>query len=84
MSAAVGVLARQHAVKQQRQLQARGLKLQSMSHREIIALADKYLADVSRRLNESALSLQVHARRGDSITTGIEDRDPIAVIAWYP
>jgi len=55
-----------------------------MSHREIIALADKYLADVSRRPNKSALSLQVHARRGDSITTGIEDRDPIAVIAWYP
>ena len=50
MSAAVGVLARQRAVKTaKRQLQARGLKLQSGSHGEIIALADKYLADVSRR-----------------------------------
>ena len=46
MSETVGVLARQRAVKAtKRQLQARGFKLQSVSHREIIALADKYLAE---------------------------------------
>ena len=39
------------------------------------------LIDVSRSLSKSALSLQVRAGRGDSITLGIENRDPITVIA---
>jgi hypothetical protein len=39
------------------------------------------LIDVSRRLGKSALSLQVRAGRGDSITLGIENRDLITVIA---
>ena len=38
------------------------------------------LIDVSRRLSKSALSLQVRAGRGDSITPGIENRDLITVI----
>ena len=38
------------------------------------------LIDVSRRLSKSALSLQVRAGRGDSITLGIENRDLIMVI----
>ncbi len=38
------------------------------------------LIDVSRRLSKSALSLQVRAGRGDSITLGIENRDLITVI----
>jgi hypothetical protein len=37
--------------------------------------------DVTRRLSKSALSLQVHAGRGDSITLGIENRDPITIVA---
>jgi hypothetical protein len=37
--------------------------------------------DVIRRLSKSALSLQVHAGRGDSITLGIENRHPITVVA---
>jgi hypothetical protein len=39
------------------------------------------LIDVSRRLSKSALSLQVRAGRGDSITLGIENRDLITVVA---
>src|SRR5271167_4962113 len=39
------------------------------------------LIDVSRSLSKSALSLQVRAGRGDSITPGIENRDLITVIA---
>ena len=39
------------------------------------------LIDVSRSLSKSALSLQVRAGRGDSITLGIENRDLITVIA---
>ena len=38
--------------------------------------------DVSRRLNESALSLQMHASRGDVISLGIENCDPITVVAF--
>ena len=38
------------------------------------------LIDVSRRLSKSALSLQVRAGRGDSITLGIENRNLITVI----
>lgn len=37
--------------------------------------------DVSRRLSKSALSLQVHAGRSDTITLGIENHDLITVIA---
>ena len=37
--------------------------------------------DESRRLSKSALSLQVRAGRGYSITLGIENRDLIMVIA---
>jgi hypothetical protein len=39
------------------------------------------VVDVSRRLSESALSLQVRAGRGDSITFGIENRDLITIVA---
>jgi len=39
------------------------------------------LIDVSRSLSKSALSLQVRAGRGDSITLGIENRDLITVVA---
>ena len=39
------------------------------------------LIDVSRSLSKTALSLQVRAGRGDSITLGIENRDLITVIA---
>jgi len=37
--------------------------------------------DESRRLSKSALSFQMLARRGDSIALGIENRDPITVVA---
>ena len=37
--------------------------------------------DVSRRLSKSALSLQMHARRGNSITLRIKNRDQITVVA---
>lgn len=46
MGAAVMVLARQRAIKAvKRQFQARGLRPDGTSHREIIAAADAYLAD---------------------------------------
>lgn len=38
--------------------------------------------DVSRRLGKSALSFQVHAGRGDTITLGIENCDLIMVVAF--
>jgi hypothetical protein len=38
------------------------------------------MIDVPRRLSKSALSLQVCAGRGDSITFGIENRDLITVV----
>ena len=38
--------------------------------------------DVTRRLSKSALSLQVRASRRDPIALGIENRDPITVIAF--
>jgi len=38
------------------------------------------MIDVPRRLGKSALSLQVRACRGDSITFGIENRDLITVV----
>jgi len=37
--------------------------------------------DVLRRLSKSPLSFQVHAGRGDPITLGIENRDPITAVA---
>jgi hypothetical protein len=40
----------------------------------------KKVIDVSRRLRKSALSLQVYAGRGDTITLGIENRDLITVV----
>jgi len=42
----------------------------------------KNLIDASRRLNKSALSLQVRASRRDPIALGIENRDPITVVAF--
>jgi hypothetical protein len=36
--------------------------------------------DILRRLGKSPLSFQVHAGRGDPITLGIENRDPITII----
>lgn len=36
--------------------------------------------DILRRLSKSPLSFQVHAGRGDPITLGIENRDPITII----
>ena len=46
MRAAVMVLARRNAIKAaKRQFMARGVKLQRMSHREISAAADEYLAN---------------------------------------
>ncbi len=46
----------------------------------VTSLREK-LIDVSRRLSKSALSLQVHGGRGDSITLRIENHDLITVIA---
>jgi hypothetical protein len=37
--------------------------------------------DISRRLSESALSLQVHSGWGDSLALGIENHDLITVVA---
>jgi hypothetical protein len=37
--------------------------------------------DVLRRLSKSALSFQVHPGRGNPITLGIENRDPITAVA---
>jgi len=46
MSAAVMVLARQRAIKgAKRQLQAKGMKPQYMAQREIVAVANEYLAN---------------------------------------
>ena len=42
----------------------------------------KKLIDAARRLSKSALSLQVRASRRDPIALGIENRDPITVIAF--
>jgi len=41
----------------------------------------KKLIDAARRLSKSALSLQVRAGRRDPIALGIENRDPITVVA---
>ena len=41
----------------------------------------KKLIDAARRLSKSALSLQVRAGRRDPIALGIENRDPIRVVA---
>ena len=41
----------------------------------------KKLIDAARRLSKSALSLQVRASRRDPIALGIENRDPITVVA---
>jgi hypothetical protein len=46
MSVAVMVLARRSAIKAvKRQFQAKGVKLQRMAHREIVAAANDYLAE---------------------------------------
>ena len=39
------------------------------------------LIDAARRLSKSALSLQVRAGRRDPIALGIENRDPITIVA---
>jgi hypothetical protein len=39
------------------------------------------VVDVLRRLSKSALSFQVHPGRGNPITLGIENRDPITAVA---
>ncbi len=41
----------------------------------------KKLIDAARRFSKSALSLQVRASRRDPIAFGIENRDPITVVA---
>jgi hypothetical protein len=41
----------------------------------------KKLIDAARRLRKGALSLQVRAGRRDAIALGIENRDPITVVA---
>jgi hypothetical protein len=41
----------------------------------------KKLIDAARRLSKSALSLQMRAGRRDPVAVGIENRDPITVIA---
>lgn len=44
-SAVIATLAKQAAIKAvKRQLQAQGIKLTNMSHREIVILAEEYLA----------------------------------------
>src|SRR6516162_7698432 len=42
----------------------------------------KKLIDAARRLSKSALSLQVRVGRRDPIALGIENRDPITVVAF--
>ena len=37
--------------------------------------------DVSCRLAQSALALQMHGAGGDTLAAGIENRDPISVVA---
>jgi hypothetical protein len=50
------------------------------AHASCSPLLREKVIDVSRRLSKSALTLQVHAGRGDPLTFGIENRDLITVV----
>ncbi len=57
-SAVIATLARQAAIKAvKRQLQAQGIKLTNMSHREIVILAEEYLAQHRQTLLAHAWEL---------------------------
>jgi hypothetical protein len=54
MRVAVMVLAQRSAIKEvKRQFRAQGIKLQRMTHREISAAADEYLANHPELINEA-------------------------------